>query len=97
MPLHQTVELALKDKAPELHAQLVAQGGLRQYVADLTSQISSEIATRTQEARAANKWDSLGPMECARRMQGAQALIREEALATMLEFPQAGTSPSSGD
>lgn len=95
MALQTTVELALKDKAPKLHAALKADGKLGQYVADLASQISSETVSLTQEQRARQKWDRLGPLECAAKMRTAQVLNREAAMAHLLEFPQDETSPPS--
>jgi hypothetical protein len=93
--LRQTVEKALQEKAPSLHADLAKAGTLGQYVTDLTNSISSEIVTSVMEARGRGKWDQLGPMECARKMKAQESLETERALAQMLEFPQDETSPPS--
>ena len=97
MSIQQMVKAALQEKAPELFKQLQASGKLNQYVQDLSSQISSEIVTMTQEDRRRGKWDKLGPVACAAKMKMAEALNRETVLAQMLEFPQEGTSPQSQD
>lgn len=97
MALSKTVDLALKDQAPELHAELAKAGSLRQYVDDLSSQISSASVTATQEQRLREKWDNLGSVECAAKMRAAQSLHLEAALADLLQFPQDGTSASRPD
>jgi len=91
MSLHQTVELAIKDKAPGLFKELKAKGELNQYVAELASEISSMTVDETMAQRRREKWDKLGTFECAARMKMAAALNREKAMATVLEFPQDDT------
>ena len=91
MTLHQTVTLAIKDKAPELFRQLTAKGELNQYVKDLVELISTQTVDLTQAQRIKEKWDKLGPMECAAKMKMAAALNKEIAMADLLEFPQEDT------
>jgi len=93
----QLVKLAIKDKAPSLHRQLSESGKLVEYARDLADQISSAVVDLTQEQRLREKWDKLGPMECAGKMKMAAALNREIALAQALEFPQDETSPQNQD
>lgn len=95
MSMHQTVELALKDKSPELYAGLKAKGELNAYVSDLKDQISSQVVSLTMAQRQRENWDRLGPMEVVRRMNMAQAAYREQVLNDMLEFPRDETSPPS--
>ena len=96
MSLHQTVEAALKDKAPKLHASLQAAGELRGYVSELASQISSEVVSLTQEQRLREKWDS-DPATLVGKLNQARARNREVVMHDLLEFPQDGTSqPSPG-
>ena len=93
--LQQTIELALKDRQPELHASLKAGGQLRRYAADLSDQICSQAGSLTLEHRRKEKWDNLGPLACAARMRTADHLNREALLAEALESPPAETSPPS--
>ena len=91
------VKAALKETAPGLHRKLVQSGGLNEYVQTLAEEISSRVVTLTQAQRAREKWDRLGPMECAARMKMADALHLEMVLAEALEFPRDETSPSRLD
>lgn len=93
--MQQTIELALKDRAPRLHAELKAAGKLTVHVAELEAQISDQVATAVMEQRAAKKWDRLPPMELAAKMKAAAALARESALAETLQFPPDETSSPS--
>ena len=95
--LTQTIELALKDKQPDLHASLKASGKLRQYAEDLAQEIGSQAVDLTMEQRLAEKWDDLGPMESAARMRTAQSINRETLLALALESPPDETSEPSPD
>ena len=97
MSMVQTVEAAIKEKAPALHKQLAAKGELREYVRDLSDQISSVTVDLTQAQRQREQWDKLGPMECAAKMQMAAGLNREIAMEQVLQFPQDETSPQSPD
>lgn len=97
MSLNQTVMLALKDKAPQLHKELAAKGTLNRYVADLADQISEESVRLTQQDRAKGHWDKLGTLECAAKMKMAHALNREVAMHDLLEFPQDATSQPKPD
>lgn len=96
-PIQQAVETALKERAPAMHADLMARGEVRRYVADLANQISSEALSTTMQQRSAQKWDDLGPVESAKRMKMAQALNLEDALASNLEFPSDETSSRKAD
>jgi hypothetical protein len=59
--------------------------------------ISSTVVTTVQEQRRAEKWDRLGPMECAARMRTAEAMALEAAIAEALEpLPAETSSPSPG-
>ena len=97
MGMIQTVQLAIKDKAPDLFKQLTDKGQLHQYAADLADQISTVTVDLTQAQRLKEKWDKLGPMECAAKMKMAAALNKEIAMADLLEFPQDETSPQKQD
>ncbi len=97
MGMIQTVLAALKDKAPALHQQLTDKGELKAYAAGLAEQISSEAVDLTQKQRLREKWDKLGPMECAAKMKMAHALNLETVMADLLEFPQDETSPQNRD
>lgn len=92
MALHQTIESALKHKAPGLHAKLQAAGKLREYVDELASQISSETVSLTQAQRQREKWDN-DPATLVGNLNQARVLNHEVALANALEFPQDETSP----
>lgn len=91
------VKEAIKDKAPKLHAELLAGGKLDKYAQELASQISSEVVSLTQQQRMLERWDKLGPMECAARMKTAASLAQEAVLAELLEFPQDENSQPSQD
>jgi hypothetical protein len=91
----QTVELALKEKAPKLYAQLAANGTLKAHVRDLAEQINAETVRLVQEDRRKNHWDKLGPMELAGKLKMSDALNQERVMADLLEFPQDETSPQN--
>jgi hypothetical protein len=93
--LSHAIELALKDKAPALHASLQASGELRKYATNLAAEISSQSVDLTMEQRRREGWDKLGPLECAAKMRTADHLNREALLAEALEFPPDETSPPS--
>ena len=93
--LQQTIEMALKERYPQLHASLAASGGLRRYAQEMADQISSQAGSLTLEQRTKEGWDKLGPMECAARMRTADHLNREALLAEALEFLPDETSPPS--
>ena len=93
MGMVQTVEAAIKDKAPDLHRQLAAKGTLGAYSRDLAEQIAQSATDLTQAQRLKEKWDKLGPAQSAARMKMAHALNLETAMADLLEFPQDATSP----
>lgn len=95
MTMFQTVKLAIKDKSPSLYASLQSSGKLTEYARDLADQINSEVVSLTQEQRLKQRWDDLGPMECAAQMKTAASLNQEAVLAELLEFPQDETSQSS--
>ena len=97
MGMIQTVEMALKEKAPQLHAQLKAKGELSKYLQDLAEQIKSQTVSLVQADRKRNHWDNLGPMELAAKLKMSDALNQERVMADLLEFPQEGTSPQSPD
>jgi hypothetical protein len=82
------VKTALREKSPELYKALESSGDLNEFVMDLADQISSEVVTLTQAQRLREKWDKLGPMECAGKMKMADALNMEIVLDEMLEFPR---------
>jgi uncharacterized protein YjgD (DUF1641 family) len=83
---------ALKEKAPGLHRDLQAGGRLAEFVQERAEEMQAQIVSMTQAQRAKEKWDRLGPMECAAKMKQADALNREIVFSEMLEFPQDETS-----
>ena len=91
------VKAALKEKAPELYAQLEKSGKLTDYVTDLADEISSQTVTMTQAQRVKGKWDALGPMECAARLKAASAMNKEIALQNVLDFPRDEASQTKPD
>lgn len=96
----QTINLvreALKHKAPALYKSLSDSGELIPYIKDLAEQINSEVVTLTQAQRRREKWDKLGPMECAAKMKMADALNMEIVQNDLLEFPQDETSLQNQD
>lgn len=95
MSLRQTIELALKDKEPKLHAELKAAGKLQAHLQELEDQVAQQTVDAVQTQRLAEKWDNLGSMESAGRMRTAASLAREAALAEVLQFPQDETSSPS--
>lgn len=97
MQIHDLIKAAMRDKAPQLHAQLTAKGKLTEHVKELADQVAEQTVTLTQADRVREKWDKLGPMECAKKLRMASALNHETALANALEFPLDETSPPRPD
>lgn len=100
MSMIQTVLLAIKDKAPQLHRQLRANGELNQYAADLAEQIQENVgieARKIAEHHGYSKLLKTEPMKAVGVMNMAGVLAREIVLAQMLEFPPEETSPPSQD
>ena len=87
MSMQKLVRAALKDKSPTLYRRLAASGELDEFVTTRAEEISDAVVSMTQEQRLKEKWDRLGPVECAARMQTATSMNREIVLAEMLEFP----------
>ena len=87
MSMQSLVKAALKDKSPTLYRRLAASGDLDEFVMTRAEEISDAVGTMTQEQRLKEKWDKLGPVECAARLQTAASMNREVVLAEMLEFP----------
>ena len=85
--MENVVRLAMKDRAPALYADLESSGKLTSFVKDRAEEIASQIVSMTQNQRISEKWDSLGPMECAARIKQADSMNREIVLSEMLEFP----------
>ena len=95
--LHQTIEQALKDKAPQLHADLKAAGKLAAHVNSLALEVKDQAATALMEQRAKLKLDSLPMEEKVAGLAVARQGAMESALAGVLEFPPDETSsPSQG-
>lgn len=97
MQLHNLVKATLKAKAPALHADLAGKGTLTAFVREAADEISSNVVTATQAQRQRGKWDSLGPMEAAKRIRAADLMNQESALADWVESLPAETSPQSLD
>lgn len=95
MQLHNLVKETLKAKAPALFKEMDSKGTLAAFVRDAAEEISSNVVTMTQQQRAAQKWDSLGPMESAKRIRAADLAHQEMAMAQWVESLQAETSPPS--
>jgi hypothetical protein len=81
------VKAALKDKSPTLYRRLAESKELDGFVTTRAEEIVSAILSMTQEQRLKEKWDKLGPVECAELIQVNAALNRAIVLAEMLEFP----------
>ena len=75
------------EPSPTLYRRLAASGDLDEFVMTRAEEISDAVGTMTQEQRLKEKWDKLGPVECAARLQTAASMNREVVLAEMLEFP----------
>lgn len=97
MEMRQLVKAALEDKNPKLYKALKAEGTLNEYVAEIAKEASSQIVTLTQAQRMKEKWDKLGPMECAARIRAADAENLRVVMADLLEFPQDETSLQNQD
>jgi hypothetical protein len=85
--LQRTIEAAMRDRAPKMHAELKAAGKLTAHVREIEEQVNSQVVSEVMEQRLANRWDRLPPMEMAAKMKAADALALETALAEALEFP----------
>ncbi len=97
--LTQTIEKAMQDRAPQLHAELKAAGKLTPFLRDKAAEINSQVATATMERRVSEGWDKqdLPFNKMVGNLNAAQASAMETALDEALQFPQAGTSsPSQG-
>jgi hypothetical protein len=88
MPNEKLVRQALKEKSPTLYRRLAESGELDEFVTTRAEEISDAVVSMTMEQRRKEKWDRLGPVECAEKLEVASALNREIVLAEMLEFPQ---------
>jgi hypothetical protein len=93
--LHQTLDQAMKDRAPALHQQLKASGKLGPYLRQLAAEINSQVVTTVQEMRMAQHWDRLPPLELAARLKAAESSAMEVALGEALQFPLDETSSPS--
>ena len=91
-PLVKTLAAGLKAQHPDLPDAERAR-----MAAEMADQVSSTAVSAVQEQRRAEKWDRLGPMECAARMRTAEAMALEAAIAEALEpLPAETSSPSPG-
>lgn len=96
MKTEQIVLQALKDKAPALHKDLAASGGLRAFVSGRAEEINSlttSLAHRMANQAGYSKTDN--PIERQRIMNGILPQAREIVLAEQLEFQQDETSRPS--
>ena len=91
MPLIKTIESKMRETAPDLHRSLAASGKLKAALREARDALEDQVVSTYQAQRMAEKWDALGPMECARKMEMARSMAMEAALAE-LEFPQGQTS-----
>ena len=90
MRTDQLVLAAMKEKAPQLLAQLKESGSLDQYIQTLAEDISSEITTLSLQIaikHGYNDPDKTLPERVAIH-NGAIPLAREIVLAELLDFPQ---------
>ena len=89
---------ALKDKAPDLHKELMESGKLKGFVRERAEEIAALTTTLAhQMADKQGYAKTEDPMERARIMNGVLPMAREVVLAEQLEFPQDETSPQSQD
>ena len=93
--LEQTIEAAIKDRAPRLYASLRASGDLRETVRLEASKISSEAMDQTLEQRRLEKWDRLPPLDLESKMRVADRLNREALLQESVQQFSDETSPPS--
>ena len=97
--LTQTIERAMKDRAPTMYADLKAEGKLTAYLRETAEQVSGAGVSGAMEMRQRQGWDkqNLSPVQMAAKLAAARSSAMESALAEALEFPQAETSsPSQG-
>lgn len=97
--LTQTIETAMRNQAPDLHADLKASGKLGQYLRATAEQVSGEGVAGAMAMRHQQGWDkqNLSPVQMAAKLAAARSSAMESALAEALQFPQAETSsPSQG-
>lgn len=95
--LTQTIEKAMLDRAPAMHQQLKAAGKLTPYLRETAGEINRQVVTSVQEARLAQGWDKLPPLELTGQLNSAQNEAMHVALDAALQFPPDETSsPSPG-
>ena len=97
--LTNTIETAMRERAPKMHAELKAAGKLTARIREMAQDINSEVASATMEARFRGGWDkqNLPFNVMVGNMNAAQASALEVALDEALQFPPEETSrPSPG-
>jgi len=77
MTLRATIEAAMREQAPELHRDLMAAGKLTAHLRDLESEINGQVVDAVMARRMSQGWDTLPPMELARKMKAQAAIERE--------------------
>ena len=97
--LTQTIEQAMLDRSPALHAQLKMLGKLQAFLKETAREVNAQVVTAVQERRMREGWDKLGltPLQMAGRLNSAQSEAMETVLDEVLQFPQDEiSSPSPG-
>lgn len=85
--LQETVERALKDKAPRLHKELQEAGKLRAFVRDRAAEIDADVVSAVMDEAHAKGWNSLPVDQCSAKMKMAESAALEAVLADKLDFP----------
>ena len=99
------LEAALLTKAPDLHANLAAQGQLRQWLREKAEEIDLEATAASVSQRNVQRWDNRAPgesgAETLQRVAGslrmATNLQTEQLIADAVEALSRRTSGSSPD
>jgi hypothetical protein len=80
MRLLNRVKEAMRHKVPRAYDRLSHEGTLDVFASEMAETIASKVVTNVMAQRQAERWDSLGPLECAARMQHADVIQTDLAL-----------------
>lgn len=94
--LTETLDAALKGRAPKFRAELQAKGTLQSFLRDQADEINAQVASAQGDANQTKPGESL--VQKAGRLASAGARAREVALAQALEsLPDETSLPSPGE
>lgn len=82
--MRQTLELALKDRAPKAYRQMKNRGQLATYLGDLTAQAMQSISTATEQA-IPGLMQTADPVKRVQQAEMARKTAEEVALSQALE------------